>query len=119
MDNYLLGQFVKEKRNEMKMSLRDFGKQCGISHTTIDTIEKGYDPRNGKPANITNTTFEKLSQGLGVPMTTLVALSKGIDTTAETKQAGLRETRYDELTDKNKELIDQMIEMLLKSQFAD
>lgn len=77
MGEYLLGKFVSDLRKSKDLSLRDFGKMCGISHTTIDVIEKGYDPRNGKPVNITNSTFEKLSKGLGVPVSTLVELSTG------------------------------------------
>ena len=77
MSNYLLGDFVRKSRTEKGLSLREFGKLCEISHTTIDVIEKGYDPRTGKPVNITNNTFEKLSAGLGVSVSTLVNLSNG------------------------------------------
>lgn len=79
MDEYLLGDFVKSYRTSHKLSLREFGALCGISHTTIDCIEKGFDPRTKKPVNITNTTFAKLSQATGVPVWVLVDLSVGID----------------------------------------
>lgn len=42
-----LSRFVREKRGDM--SLREFAKICGdISHTQIDNIERGIDPRSGK-----------------------------------------------------------------------
>lgn len=78
MNEYLLGNFIQEKRNEMGLSLREFGGLCGISHTTIDCLEKGYDPRTGKPINITNSTFGKLANALNVPVAYLVELSQGI-----------------------------------------
>ncbi len=42
-----LGEYVKSRRQGMGMSLREFAELCGISHTHIDSIEKGYDVRSG------------------------------------------------------------------------
>ncbi|MBM6871182.1 helix-turn-helix domain-containing protein [Pseudoflavonifractor phocaeensis] len=79
MSNYLLGKFIRERRKSLDMSLRDFGNMCNISHTTIDCIEKGYDPRTGKAVNITNNTLGKLSAALNVPIARLVELSQGVE----------------------------------------
>ncbi len=79
MNDYLLGNVVRNYRQENHLSLRAFGEMCGISHTTIDCIEKGYDPRTGKRVNITNITFSKLADVLKIPVSTLVDLSVGID----------------------------------------
>lgn len=79
MSDYLLGEVVKNYRQENHLSLRAFGEMCGISHTTIDCIEKGYDPRTGKRVNITNITFSKLADVLKIPVSVLVDLSVGID----------------------------------------
>lgn len=79
MSDYLLGDVVRNYRQENHLSLRAFGEMCGISHTTIDCIEKGYDPRTGKRVNITNMTFSKLSDVLKIPVSVLVDLSVGID----------------------------------------
>ena len=117
MNNYLLGEYVRKKRKEMDLSLRDFGKLCGISHTTIDVIERGVDPRNGKPVNITNSTFEKLASGIGDPIEKLVGLSKGTQTIEQTDT--LKSTKYYELNKENREIIDRMIEKLINSQFDD
>lgn len=114
MSNYLLGDFVQTKRKEMGLSLRDFGKLCGISHTTIDVIERGYDPRTGKSINITDSTYEKLSSGLGVTIARLVALSKGFDAGSE-----LFETRYYKLSPRNKAIVDEMIAALAETQLDD
>ena len=79
MSEYLLGKFIRDYRQAHALSLRDLGNMCGISHTTIDCIEKGFDPRTKKPVNITNTTFRKLSEAMGIPAHVLVDLSNGND----------------------------------------
>ena len=65
MDNKI-GKLVKNKREELKLSLREFGALCGMSHTHIDSIEKGFDARTGKPVNLTSSTISKLSAVLGM-----------------------------------------------------
>ena len=69
-----LAKFIREKRGDM--SLRDFAKLCGdISHTQIDSIERGIDPRTGKPVKPTVETLAKLSKGTGVSVAYLAALA--------------------------------------------
>jgi len=69
-----LGEFVQKKRHEMGLSLRDFGKLCDISHTHVDSIEKGVDFRTGKKVNITNETIKRLASVLGVDSVYLFSL---------------------------------------------
>jgi repressor LexA len=78
--NNNLGKYIKEKRHGMGLSLREFGKRCDLSHTHVDSLEKGYDYRTKKPVNITNETFQKLAKGLGVNESFLVDLSLNKDT---------------------------------------
>ena len=73
-----LGKFVREKRGDM--SLRDFAKQCGdISHTQIDSIERGVDPRTGKTVKPTVETLAKIAKGTGVSVAYLAALANDDD----------------------------------------
>jgi len=111
MAAYLLGDFVRSKRKEMGMSLRDFGKLCDISHTTIDVIERGYDPRTGKSINITDTTYEKLSLGLGVPMAHLVAMSKGVTDGSPSPDDMKLLKMYHEADEKTKSAIRTLLEL--------
>lgn len=115
MNNYLLGQFIREKRESLGMSLREFGRICNISHTTIDCIEKGYDPRTGKDVNITNNTFGKLSEALKVPVAKLVELSQGVEN-APTPE-GERDITFDDFTyamqNESKDLTDMDKQILL------
>lgn len=74
MDNRI-GQFVKKRRTELGLSLREFGKLCGMSHTHIDSIEKGVDMRTGREVNLTSATVSKLALALGVTEAELIGAS--------------------------------------------
>lgn len=56
MNNNELGEKIRKARGDL--SLRDFAKKCGISHTHLDSIEKGYDPRTGKPVKVSLETIK-------------------------------------------------------------
>lgn len=60
-----LGEIIKDYRTENNISLRDFGERCGISHSYIDKLEKGTDPRTGKPIEPTLDTVIRISKALG------------------------------------------------------
>lgn len=57
-----LGEIIKSARGDM--SLREFAQKCQISHTHLDSLEKGYDPRTGKKVSIKLETLKKLSTAL-------------------------------------------------------
>lgn len=63
-DSSRLGEYLKQKRGDQ--SLRDFAKKLKISHTHLDSLEKGFDPRTGKPVRPTTETITKIAKGLGV-----------------------------------------------------
>ena len=61
-----IGKTVRQLRGNS--SLRDFAQKCGISHTSIDTIEKGYDFRTKKPTQPKLATLSKIADACGVPL---------------------------------------------------
>lgn len=74
-----LSEFVRSKRGDL--SLREFSERCdGLSHTQIDSIERGEDPRTGKVVRPTVDTLAKLSKGTGASVAFLAALANGDDT---------------------------------------
>ena len=75
-----IGQLVKNKREELGLSLREFGALCAMSHTHIDSIEKGYDVRSGRAVNLTSTTIKKLALALGVKEAELMKVNLGENT---------------------------------------
>jgi transcriptional regulator with XRE-family HTH domain len=68
-----LGAFIRLKRGNE--SLRDLAKRCSVSHTLIDTLEKGYDPRTKKPARPTVDSLKKIALGLKVNVLELLLLA--------------------------------------------
>lgn len=57
------------------MSLRDFAAKCGISHTHLDSIEKGTDPRTGKPVSVTIETLKKIANAMNMSVNDLLIKS--------------------------------------------
>lgn len=55
-----LGELIRKLRG--KESLRDASKRIGISHTYLDTVEKGYDKRSGKHVNPTPETLKLIAK---------------------------------------------------------
>ncbi|TQR21830.1 helix-turn-helix domain-containing protein [Psychrobacillus vulpis] len=54
-----LSQLIRKLRG--KESLREASKRIGISHTYLDTIEKGFDKRSGKQVKPTPETLRLIS----------------------------------------------------------
>ena len=114
-----LGKFLIEKQGSM--SLREFAKRLDISHTYLDSLEKGYDNRTKKPVIITVDTLSKIAEALDEPLEKLVSLSKNedyipinvndIDIAFASGIKGLNET--------NKAIIKSTIEGLLAKQEKD
>ena len=67
-----LGKYIHELRGAN--SLRDFAKQCDLSHTHIDSIEKGIDYRTGKPVSISIDVLAKIYRGSGADLTHLIKI---------------------------------------------
>lgn len=115
-----LGKFLQEKQG--RLSLRDFAKKLDISHTYLDSLEKGYDNRSKKPVRITVDTLSKIAQALDEPIEKLVALSKNEDyIPAELHEdplglakIGFNMDNYTPPTEKQKEQIRDLLEIILK-----
>jgi transcriptional regulator with XRE-family HTH domain len=75
--NYL-GKYLKKKLKELKVSEREISAKCGISHSYLNQLIKGVNPSTKKNISPTLTTFEKLSNGLGVSVDFLQKIARGI-----------------------------------------
>ncbi|WP_342537295.1 helix-turn-helix transcriptional regulator [Sporosarcina sp. FSL K6-3508] len=68
-----LGEYIKQLRG--KTSLREASEKIGISHTYLDTVEKGFDKRSGKPINPTPDTLKLIAQAYNCDYGKLMALA--------------------------------------------
>ena len=66
-----ISEVVKQYRERMGLSLRDFANRCGISHTTISFIENEKNPTTGRPMELSLITYQKLANGMGMSLQTL------------------------------------------------
>lgn len=72
-----IGKLLRELRGSE--SLREASKRIGISHTYLDTIEKGYDKRSGKEVNPSPDTLRLISKAYSYPYKKLLILAGYIE----------------------------------------
>ncbi|MBE6067951.1 MAG: helix-turn-helix transcriptional regulator [Clostridium lundense] len=70
-----LQSFLINKRKELKLSLRNAADLIGISHSYLNTLEKGVDPRNNAPVNPTPETLQLISKAYNTSYEYLMRLS--------------------------------------------
>ena len=63
-----LGGLIKEYRDEHGISQRQFATACGLSNGYISMLEKGENPKTGKPVTPTLQQLKKLADGMGMTM---------------------------------------------------
>jgi len=73
-----LGDLVKARRNSMGLSLRDFAKLYGFSHSYIKKLEGG-DPRNNKDVTPRFCTMERIAEMLDTTVQELLKETGFVD----------------------------------------
>ena len=68
-----LSQILKQRRQEMKLSLRAAANLIGISHAYLDKLEKGFDARTGSKNKPTPETLKLISQTYEIEYMDLLA----------------------------------------------
>ena len=66
----MLGDYLKTLRGNK--SIRQAAKDIGISHTYLDSLEKGYDPRTNKKRIPSVDTMMKISEYYNIPLSDLI-----------------------------------------------
>ena len=84
-----IGNLLREIRG--KESLREAGKRIGISHTYLDTIEKGFDKRSGKEVSPSPETLKMIAAAYKYPYNKLMVLAGYIDEEETEKKVSERE----------------------------
>jgi len=69
-----IGKKLKEAREARNLSLRKAAEMIGVSHTYLDTLEKGRDPRTGNQVNPSAETLVQISKGYDIPIDELLPL---------------------------------------------
>ena len=72
-----LSEIVRRYREEHGLSIRQFAKQCGISHTAIYNIESETNSY-GEPYIPQLGTINKVAFGMGIPARDLLSMMDGV-----------------------------------------
>lgn len=94
-----LGRFIKSYRDNHDLSLRSFAALSGLSHTYIEKLEKGADPRSGKPVVPTVLTLQAIAKATGLSLLEILQVSgylPEIPSLTESTAVKEKETAYSE-----------------------
>lgn len=69
-----IGELLREYREAHDLSQRQLAYQCGLSNGYISILEKGQNPKTGKPVVPNLAQLKKLAEGMG--MTTMELIDK-------------------------------------------
>lgn len=75
-----IGEYIKQYREENRLSQREFAKMCGLSNAYISMLEKGVNPSTGEPAVPSMNAYLQISQAMGV---SLQELMEAVDDTVD------------------------------------
>lgn len=109
-----LGEYIKQYREEHRLSGRAFAIQCGISPQYVTNIESGLN-NDGKPLSPTLETYSKIAKGTGLSLNELLSLVYD-DVRINPREAGITEDewsmieRFRLLDERGKALIKAILE---------
>ncbi len=109
-----IGEYVKAYRLKKGLSLRAFGELCSMSHTHIDSIERGFDVRTGRAVNLTSTTVSKLANVMGITEAELLGIGYAQTQPKKISDSQLKFALFetDEVPDSLLEEVRQFVEFL-------
>ena len=87
-----IGEIIKDYRLKNKLSQRTFASRTSLSPSYINTLEKVFNPKNGKPYSVTTSVALELSQAMSITIEELLSkLNEDQEFTLNEKQ---KETKY-------------------------
>jgi len=72
-----IGEWLKLYREQHNLSMQALADLCGFSKAYINVLEKGINPKTGKPISPTMQTFEKIARGTKTDVDTLLKILDG------------------------------------------
>lgn len=69
-----IGEIIKNYRTENNISQRAFAERTSLSPSYINTLEKVYNPKNGKPYSVTIEVATELSKAMFMSIQDLLFL---------------------------------------------
>ena len=100
-----LNEIINKYLEEHDLTLREFAKKCGLSHSYIAKLRKGENPRSKSQIEPTIDTMKKLAKAMNMNLKELLIKSEYIE--KNTIQA------QDNTQKNTKKLIDEIIQILI------
>lgn len=69
-----LSDLIIEYRQRMNISQREFSRRCDLSNSYISFLEKGINPKTGRPIIPTIEQYKKLAEGMDISVNRLFEL---------------------------------------------
>lgn len=69
-----IGLLIKQYRATNDLTLREFAKKCGTSHSYIAMLESSKNSKTGEPIVPTIVMMKKLATGMGMSVNDLISL---------------------------------------------
>ena len=69
-----IGLLIKAYRDKNALTLRDFAKKCGASHSYIAMLENGKNSKTGDPIVPSISMMKKIAHGMGMSINDLISL---------------------------------------------
>ena len=69
-----IGDILKQYREQHNISMDEFSKKSSLSKGYISMLENNINPRNNKPIAPTLPTIDKIANGMGIDIDTLLKL---------------------------------------------
>ena len=69
-----LGELIVDYRTKMSISQREFSRRCDLSNSYISFLEKGINPKTGKPLAPTIEQYKKIARGMSISLQRLFEL---------------------------------------------
>lgn len=86
-----IGEIIKDYRLKNKLSQRTFASRTSLSPSYINTLEKVFNPKNGKPYSVTTSVALELSQAMNITIEELLSkLNEDQEFTLNEKEKGAK-----------------------------
>lgn len=67
-----IGEIIKEYRDTYNLSQIEFASKTSLSHSYINTLEKVFNPKTGKPYSVTTDVAKELANAMKMPIEDLI-----------------------------------------------
>lgn len=112
-----ISDILKQYRAEHNLSQRQFADQCGVSNGYISLLEKGENPKTGKPVTPTLGNLQKIARTMGTTIDDLLSSADDLEIDISAKPTlNPEDGLYERIAGLDPDLQQQLIEFVALAQ---